>query len=113
MLVHEIVHSCSNDHVAEAALVSIGGVFAARVAALADGEGLTAGALAATHVARFRQSAQPQDWQALARAIRHADQPVLAGLRHILETALRPRESREHGVRAIRAAPQPQLAACC
>lgn len=108
MLMHEIVHSCSNDHVAQAALGSIGGAFAARIVAVAENEGLTSGELAAAHVARFRASAQPQDWQALSRAIRHADQPVLAGLRHILESELRCGRDRDRGVRAARVAAEPQ-----
>ena len=100
MLVHEIVNSCSNDHVAQAALGSIGGGFKAWVEGLAEREGLTAGALAASHVASFGQQAQPQDWKALRRAIRDCDQPVLAGLRHILETGMNPPQHRESASRS-------------
>ena len=88
MLVREIVNSCSNDHVAQAALGSIGGTFAARIEALAESEGLKGGSYAAGHVASFKNAASARDWDALRDAIRCHDQPVLAGLRHILQAAI-------------------------
>ena len=89
MLVSEIVTSCSNDKVAAAALASIGGPFAARVVAHAQSEGLEVGCLAAAMVHRFAQNATARDWQALRSSIAGTDQPILSGLRHILEAGLR------------------------
>lgn len=88
MLVSEIVKSCSNDKVAAAALASIGGPFAARLIAHADSEGLEAGRMAAEMVHQFSQNASARDLQALRSAIVGTDQPVLSGLRHILEAGL-------------------------
>ena len=88
MIVKEVVNSCSNDHVAQAALGSIGGLFAARIEALAEREGLKGGTFAAAHVSSFESCASAADWNALRDAIRFDDQPVLAGLRHILEQAI-------------------------
>ena len=88
MLVSEIVNSCSNEKVAGAALASIGGAFAARVVAFAESEGVEAGRMAAALVRRFAQNAVAVDWQVLRLAIAGTDQPVLAGLRHILEAGM-------------------------
>lgn len=88
MLVWEIVRSCSNDKVAAAALASIGGPFAARIVAHAESEGLEVGQLAAAMVRRFAQNAATDDWQALRFSIAGTDQPILSGLRYILEAGL-------------------------
>ena len=115
MLIKEIVNSCSNDHVAQAALGSIGGTFAARIEALAEREGLKGGTFAAGHVASFKSTASARDWTALSDAIRCHDQPVLAGLRHILETAIAAsfrHEARLPGMAALRATLSGAQAAC-
>ena len=88
MLVSEIVKSCSNDKVAAAALASIGGLFAARLTAHADNEGLEVGRMAAEMVHHFAQNANARDLQALRSALVGTDQPVLSGFRHILEAGL-------------------------
>ena len=88
MLVWEIVRSCSNDKVAAAALASIGGPFAARIVAQAQSEGLEVGQLAAAMVRRFAQNAATDDWQSLRFSIVGTDQPILSGLRYILEAGL-------------------------
>lgn len=119
MLIKEIVNSCSNDHVAQAALGSIGGVFAARIEALAERDGLKGGTFAAGHVSSFKNSASARDWNALRDAIRFDDQPVLAGLRYILEQAISARCRREAhlpGLASLRAtmagAPQACMPGC-
>ena len=89
MLTREIISSCSNARVAQAALASIGGPFAARFEAHADGIGMDMGLLAAQTVRQFAETARPRDWDMLRDAITGADQPVLAGLRHILAISLR------------------------
>ena len=88
MLTRDIIVSCSNARVAQAALASIGGPFASRVQAHAEGLGMDAGELAANTVQRFAIKAKPRDWDALLQAIAGHDQPVLAGLRHILDAGL-------------------------
>ena len=49
----------------------------------------SAGAFAATTIASFRLSAHHDDYTELQDAIRGADQPVLSGLRMIIERELR------------------------
>ena len=88
MQIDEILHSCANAHVARAALVSIGGDFAVRVERAAFEYGLTPGAFAAVAVRKFSQTAHPETRVRVARAMCGADQPVLHGLRVILETVL-------------------------
>ena len=68
MVIADMIHSCSNANVAEAAVCCIGGEFAERVHAAARKNGVNAGRL--------------------NRKIAGADQPVLRGLVHVLEPAL-------------------------
>jgi hypothetical protein len=88
MLLDEIVSSCSHDQVARAAVLSIGAEFAGRVRATAAGYGVGPGAFAATVVQRYASAASERDLQAVRRAMIGTDQPILVGLRHILEPAL-------------------------
>jgi hypothetical protein len=89
MIVREIVHTCSNAHVARAALASIGGDFARCFAAKASSKNLPAGVLAAKIVKEFARSAAEEDWDGVDEAARRADQPILSGLRYILAHGLR------------------------
>jgi hypothetical protein len=84
----EIVRSCSNVHVARAALASIGGEFAARFAADASRRELPSGVLAARMVRAFAKHAADDERQSVEAVTRGADQPVLAGLRYILAKGL-------------------------
>ena len=88
MLVQDIVNSCSNTDVAEAAVVSIGGAFARRVRDEASRKGVRPGAWAATAVLHFRKRARQNDLEDLQRAVAGDDQPVLSGFRMIVEPAL-------------------------
>jgi hypothetical protein len=88
MVVQDIVHSCSNEYVAEAALASIGGVFARRVRETACRRGVRPGALAATAVLGFRTRAKATELAALQKAVTGVDQPLLQGFRLIVESAL-------------------------
>lgn len=88
MLVGDIINSCSNAKVAEAALVSIGGDFASRIRIAAAASGLEAGAFVAQEVVAFAEDAEGDDWAALDKAMSGADHPILVGLRYILITAL-------------------------
>ena len=85
MIVREIVLTCSNPHVARAAVASIGGDFARRFSRDAAKRNLTSGVFAAGLVRRFSRQAGNGDWEGVDEAIRGADQPILSGLRYILE----------------------------
>jgi len=85
MIVREIVLTCSNPHVARAAVASIGGNFARRVSRDAAKRNVTSGVFAAWLVRRFSRHAGDRDWEGVDEATRGADQPILSGLRYILE----------------------------
>jgi hypothetical protein len=85
MIVREIVLTCSNPHVARAAVASIGGDFARRFSHDAAKRNLSAGAFAAGLVRRFSRQAGHGDWEGVGEAARGADQPILSGLKYILE----------------------------
>jgi hypothetical protein len=85
MIVREIVRTCSNPHVARAAVASIGGDFARRFASDAAKRNLSGGAFAAGLVRRFSRQAAAHEWEAVDEATRGADQPILSGLKYILE----------------------------
>ncbi len=85
MIIREIVRTCSNPHVAHAAVASIGGDFARRFSSDAEKRNLTSGLFAAGLVRRFSRHAAERDWEGVGEATRGADQPILSGLRYILE----------------------------
>ncbi|HEY1943519.1 MAG TPA: hypothetical protein VGH40_15510 [Roseiarcus sp.] len=85
----EIVRTCSNAHVARAAVASIGGDFAERFAEDASRRDLPSGVFAARLVRDFARSAGQDDWNGASEAARGADQPILSGLRYILDRRLR------------------------
>ena len=88
MLMDDIFHSCSHEKVAQAAVACIGGVFADRVRHVAADRGLTPGAFAAKAVRSFDRTASGDARDILRRALRGTDQPVLHGLRLIVEPSL-------------------------
>jgi hypothetical protein len=85
MIVREILRTCSNPHVAHAAVASIGGDFARRFSRDAATRNLTSGILAAGLVRRFSRAAGAREWEGIDEATRGVDQPILSGLRYILE----------------------------
>jgi hypothetical protein len=91
MIVREIVTSCSNPHVARAAVASIGGDFERRVAREAAQGGFSTAAFASHIVRDFARSADEAEWDALEDAICGAELPILAGLRFIIERGLKMR----------------------
>jgi hypothetical protein len=93
MILREIVHTCSNAHVARAALASIGGDFAVHFAAKASRKNMSAGMLAAHMVKEFSIKAADEEWGGVDEAVRGADQPILSGLRYILSQDMRERET--------------------
>lgn len=88
MLIDEIVHTCSNEEVAQAAVASLGFAFASRVKSAADLHGVSIGAFTARVVREFGEDAQPLRRHAVDRAMHKADQPILRGLQTILEKRL-------------------------
>lgn len=101
MLMADILHSCTDEGIAAAAVASIGDPFAAAVRAEADSAGLSVGALTASLVSGFARDASERDWRELSTAMTGADQPVLAGLQAMTERALSHRE-RATRVRPLR-----------
>jgi hypothetical protein len=85
MIVREIVLTCSNPHIARAAVLSIGGDFARRVSRAAAKRNLPSGVFAAGLVRRFSRQAGHGDWEGVGQATRGADQPILSGLKYILD----------------------------
>jgi hypothetical protein len=85
MIYREIVHTCSNSEVARAAVDSIGGEFARCFSAAASQRDLSSGAWAARLVREFADKADEVEWHRVSAAAYGADQPILGGLRYILE----------------------------
>ena len=88
MRIEEITKTCSNEGVASAAIASMDETFALRVTSEARERGLSPGAFAVRTVRRFADTAGEGERQAVRRAMDGADQPVLTGLRRIIEPAL-------------------------
>lgn len=88
MSIDEIVHTCSNEKVAQAAVASLGFDFARRVRIEAENHGTTTGALVARLVHEFGETTDLDGCRAIKLAMVKADQPILSGLRVLLETRL-------------------------
>jgi hypothetical protein len=88
MIYREIVHTCSNSYVADAALLSLGGEIARAVADDASRHAMSRGAYAAKLVRDFAE--RVGDERGVAAAARGSEQPILSGLRYILERGVRP-----------------------
>ena len=89
MLIGDILHSCGNASVAEAAVTSIGGDFADRIRDLSHRCDLPVGELVGRMVRRFAFGAAERDWRFVATAMNGADQPILAGLVAIVDATMR------------------------
>ena len=89
MIYREIVHTCSNSEVARAAVKSIGGDFARDFAAEASRREVPSGVLAARLVREFADKADEVELQRVVAATQGSDQPILSGLRYILERGVR------------------------
>jgi len=88
LIYREIVHTCSHPAVASAAVDSIGGDFARKMDSEASLRRMTRGVLAANLVRNFAAGADELDWQQVSAVARESDQPILSGLRRILELAI-------------------------
>jgi hypothetical protein len=87
-LIAEIVHTCSNEKVAQAAVASIGSDFSCRVKSTASAYGMTIGAFTAQTVRQFERSVGEDQKNEIRAVMRGADQPILSGLRFILKPAI-------------------------
>ncbi|MCI0600289.1 MAG: hypothetical protein L0Y60_12355 [Beijerinckiaceae bacterium] len=83
-LIAEIIHTCSHEKVAHAAVASMGSSFAGKVGATAGARGLSIGAFTARAVREFGEISGEDEKQAIRTAIEGSDQPILTGLQHIL-----------------------------
>ncbi|HEY8126977.1 MAG TPA: hypothetical protein VIF88_16320 [Methylocystis sp.] len=88
MVIVDLINSCSNDKVAHAALVCIGGGFAERVSAAAREKGVSVGRFVAMAVREFASRSDEAAQEALRAKVVRDDQPLLRGLREVLEVAL-------------------------
>lgn len=88
MLIADLIHSCSNDNVAQAALACIGGRFADRVRAAAREKGMNVGGFVTIVVREFARRADEAAREAVREKMAGEDQPLLQGLRVVLEPAL-------------------------
>lgn len=84
MLVSDILRSCAHRHVAAAAIMSIGGDFAASVQRRAEGEGLSLGDFAADRVKRFPRRASEGDWRMVEARMQGQDLALLSGLEVVM-----------------------------
>lgn len=84
MLVSDILKSCRHQAVAEAAIASIGGAFAANVRGRADECGQSVGDFTAHQVLRFSESASERDWRYLLSTMRGEDLALLTGLQVVM-----------------------------
>jgi hypothetical protein len=87
-LIAEIIHTCSHEKVAQAAVASMGSGFAGKVGVTAGANGLSIGAFTARAVREFEKIGGEQEKQALRHAMNGSDQPILAGLQYILEPVI-------------------------
>ena len=93
MLVSDVLHSCAHRHVAEAAVASIGGEFAATVRRRADVTGQSVGDFTAARVRQFSRWATERDWRQVAAEMRGEDLALLSGLRVVLTRMMKSDES--------------------
>jgi hypothetical protein len=88
MVILDLINSCSNDKVAQAALACIGGHFAERVRTAAGEKGLSVGKYVVLAVREFASRTDEATQEALRAKVVRDDQPLLRGLREVLEAAL-------------------------
>jgi hypothetical protein len=89
MLIADMIHSCSNDKVAQAALACIGSRFGKRVRVAACKHGMDVGQFVANVVRNYALHANEEAIAMLRRDIAGAAQPLLSGLRHVVEQAVK------------------------
>lgn len=102
MMLDEIINTCMNDKVAEAAIASIGVGFRDNVRRLADARDMEAGVFVASLVRKFSWRADEMEKRALYVAMDGAQAPILAGLRYIVETIINEERRRDMSAVAAR-----------
>ena len=112
-MLKEIIRSCGNASVAEAAVRSIGVSFAQSVEGAARSRGLRLGQYVSGAVRSFDREAPPEAREALLKAIRRTDQPILAGLRFILDRSLEDEPEDGWKARGVGGRKRAMLANCC
>ena len=100
MLIADILHSCSDEGIAQAAVTSIGGSFAREMRAEAARSEQALGAFAASLVRGFANGASERDWRDLKAATRGSEVPVLGGLALIATTMMARRTRTDAGIKA-------------
>jgi hypothetical protein len=107
----EVIHTCSNDKVAEAALMSLGEPLGKIVALAAARRGVPRGRFVAELAHDFERHARTCVWAQAEQTMRGADQPVLVGLYVILAHGLLEDNLRaaSEGAKRIPAAPSSSL----
>ena len=89
MIYSEIVRTCTNSHVAEAAVQSLGGQIALSLSEDADRVAMTRGDYAAKLVRDFAKTADASERGRVLAATQGSQHPILSGLRYILERGAR------------------------
>ena len=84
MLIDEIVRTCVNESVAQAAVASIGHRFAGDVAEAATVNGMSVGDFTARSVERFARQGNERELRSVVAAMNNSQAPLLAGLHRIL-----------------------------
>lgn len=84
MLIEEIVRSCVNDRVAEAAVASIGRKFLAEIRERAQSYGMSVGEFTSLSVRRFARHGDEAELRSVQDAMKDSQEPVLSGLHRIL-----------------------------
>lgn len=90
----EIIHTCSHEKVARAAVASMGPYFAEKVRVTACDRGLSIGVFTAHAVREFDECGKEAERQAIRKAMDGSDQPILTGLRLILLPIIEADEAR-------------------
>lgn len=84
MLIEEVIRTCAVGSVAEAAVASVGGGFAATVQRVASENGMSVGDYAVARVNRFAKNGREGEMRAVVSAMAASQVPVLAALEQIL-----------------------------
>ena len=84
MLIEEVIRSLKVGSVAEAAVASVGGGFAAEVKRVASANGMSVGDYTVARVGRFARNGYEAEMRAVVTAMATSEVPVLAGLEQIL-----------------------------
>jgi hypothetical protein len=84
----ELFRTCSNEHVASAALSCIGGALERRVEKAAHRAGISRGAYVVRLLLDYERQADLKRRNILQQGMARQEMPILAGLQHVIESAL-------------------------